>query len=100
MEFVSQTGRRRPQTNNLVDALLLNTRRIGHGFALHKHPYLLEEVKNRTICVEVNPISNQVQCSEPRRQGKALGSWEQKWNTFITTTVRDLIPGRDDVVAG
>uniref|UniRef100_A0A8D8B7V0 Adenosine deaminase n=1 Tax=Culex pipiens TaxID=7175 RepID=A0A8D8B7V0_CULPI len=45
---------------NLVDAILLGTKRIGHGYALVKHPHLLKEIKRRQICVEVNPISNQV----------------------------------------
>ncbi|XP_053686750.1 adenosine deaminase 2-like [Sabethes cyaneus] len=45
---------------NIVDAILLGTKRIGHGFALLKHPNLLSEVKRRNVCVEVNPVSNQV----------------------------------------
>ncbi|KAI8044491.1 hypothetical protein M5D96_000660 [Drosophila gunungcola] len=45
---------------NLLDALLLNTTRIGHGYALAKHPILLNAVKTRQIAVEVSPISNQV----------------------------------------
>ncbi|XP_059610074.1 adenosine deaminase 2-like [Phlebotomus argentipes] len=45
---------------NLIDAILMNTTRIGHGYALLKHPYLLEIVKKRRIGIEVNPISNQV----------------------------------------
>ncbi|ALC46795.1 Adgf-C [Drosophila busckii] len=45
---------------NLLDALLLNTTRIGHGFALAKHPLLMNAVKTRQIAVEINPISNQV----------------------------------------
>uniref|UniRef100_A0A1I8NZC1 Adenosine deaminase n=1 Tax=Stomoxys calcitrans TaxID=35570 RepID=A0A1I8NZC1_STOCA len=45
---------------NLLDAILLNTTRIGHGFALMKHPVLWNEVKNRDIAIEVSPISNQV----------------------------------------
>ncbi|XP_055680034.1 adenosine deaminase 2-like [Lutzomyia longipalpis] len=45
---------------NLIDAILLNTTRIGHGYALIKHPYLLDVVKKKRIGIEVNPISNQV----------------------------------------
>lgn len=46
--------------NNLIDAILLGTSRIGHGFALVKHPKLMEEVKSQDIAIELNPISNQV----------------------------------------
>lgn len=45
---------------NLVDAILLGTKRIGHGYALSKHPQLLKLVKERDIAIEVNPLSNQV----------------------------------------
>ncbi|XP_051167914.1 adenosine deaminase 2-like isoform X2 [Leptopilina boulardi] len=45
---------------NLIDAILLNTKRIGHGFALPKHPKLMELVKKKNIAIEVNPISNQI----------------------------------------
>lgn len=45
---------------NLLDALLLNTTRIGHAFALVKHPILMNAVKTRQIAVELSPISNQV----------------------------------------
>lgn len=49
-----------PTDENLVDAILLNTRRIGHGYALASHPFLMELVKRMGIAIEVNPISNQV----------------------------------------
>ncbi|XP_071634278.1 adenosine deaminase 2 [Temnothorax longispinosus] len=45
---------------NLFDAILLNTKRIGHGYALTKHPFLWKLVQQLGIAVEVCPISNQV----------------------------------------
>lgn len=45
---------------NLYDAILLGTRRIGHGFSLYKHPLLIDMVKEKRILVESCPISNEV----------------------------------------
>ncbi|XP_046383726.1 adenosine deaminase 2-like isoform X1 [Ischnura elegans] len=45
---------------NLVDAVLLNTTRLGHGYAILKHPLVMQRVKEQGIAIEVNPISNQV----------------------------------------
>uniref|UniRef100_V5GQC6 Adenosine deaminase n=2 Tax=Anoplophora glabripennis TaxID=217634 RepID=V5GQC6_ANOGL len=45
---------------NLFDAILLNTTRIGHGYAILKHPALYDVVKERKIALEISPISNQV----------------------------------------
>lgn len=45
---------------NLFDAVLLGTRRIGHAFSLYKHPVLVEMVKQKNILVEACPISNEV----------------------------------------
>jgi adenosine deaminase CECR1 len=45
---------------NILDAVLLNTSRIGHGFNLNRWHQLSSEVKSRGIAIEVNPISNQV----------------------------------------
>jgi adenosine deaminase CECR1 len=45
---------------NLIDAVLLNSKRIGHGFALPKHPEALRLVKERNIALEICPISNEV----------------------------------------
>lgn len=46
--------------NNLFDAVLLGTRRIGHGFSLYKHPLLVDLVREKRILVESCPISNEV----------------------------------------
>lgn len=43
-----------------IDAILLGTKRIGHGYAVTKNPVVLQEIKRRDICIEVNPVSNQV----------------------------------------
>jgi adenosine deaminase CECR1 len=48
---------------NLFDAILLNATRIGHAYAVIKHPKLLKLLKEKDIPVEVNPISNQVRRS-------------------------------------
>jgi adenosine deaminase CECR1 len=46
--------------HNLYDAVLLGTRRIGHGFSLYKHPLLIDLVRDKKILIESCPISNEV----------------------------------------
>ncbi|GAB1210728.1 hypothetical protein APSETT445_009525 [Aspergillus pseudonomiae] len=45
---------------NLFDAILLGSRRIGHGFSLYKHPLLIDMIKQHQILIECCPISNKV----------------------------------------
>ncbi|CAO2655326.1 Nn.00g103900.m01.CDS01 [Neocucurbitaria sp. VM-36] len=53
-----------PANSNLYDAVILKAKRIGHGFALMKHPHLVERFKKTAtspgICVELCPISNEL----------------------------------------
>jgi adenosine deaminase CECR1 len=53
-----------PQNSNLYDAVVLESKRIGHGFALMKHPHLVEKFKktatSKGICIELCPISNEL----------------------------------------
>jgi adenosine deaminase CECR1 len=53
-------GSKDPANSNLYDAVLLNAKRVGHGFSLLKHPFLVEEFKRRKICVELCPTSNEL----------------------------------------
>lgn len=47
------------RNTNVVDAILLNSKRIGHGLNLNKHSYLLDHIRDEKICLEICPISNQ-----------------------------------------
>ncbi|KAL6709209.1 hypothetical protein ACN47E_002025 [Coniothyrium glycines] len=53
-----------PRNSNLYDAVILESKRIGHGFALMKHPHLVEKFRrsktSKGICVELCPISNEL----------------------------------------
>ena len=57
---------------NLWDALLLKSKRIGHGFALAKHPLIMQKMRDQGICVELCPISNEILGLTPRVNGHAM----------------------------
>lgn len=73
---------------------MLGSKRIGHGYALSKHPVLLKMVKERDIAVEVNPISNQVM--KNIRNWKEFVDWPEEINktVFLLEKVLKLV---DDI---
>jgi adenosine deaminase CECR1 len=53
-------GTNDPVNSNLFDVVVLNAKRIGHGYSILKHPRLIEEFKKRNICIELCPVSNEL----------------------------------------
>jgi adenosine deaminase CECR1 len=49
-----------PTDGNLFDAILLGSKRIGHGYALPKHPILMQMCREKGIALEICPISNEI----------------------------------------
>lgn len=49
-----------PTDANIIDAILLGTKRIGHANSLIKHPYLFRRIAVEHIGLEINVISNAV----------------------------------------
>lgn len=45
---------------NLYDAVLMDSKRIGHGVNLMMHSGLMNTIKEQKICIECCPVSNQV----------------------------------------
>ncbi|RKF79227.1 Adenosine deaminase 2-A [Golovinomyces cichoracearum] len=45
---------------NIYDAILLNAKRIGHGYSIARHPFLMKIMREKRIAVESCPISNEV----------------------------------------
>ena len=48
----------RGENKEIEIALRCNIDRLGHGFNLYRYPELKEEVKSKSICIEVCPVSN------------------------------------------
>jgi adenosine deaminase CECR1 len=57
---------------NLFDAVLLNAKRIGHGYAIARHPLLMKMFRERNIAIESCPISNEVLGLTPITAGHHL----------------------------
>ena len=60
-QIIMHAGESYKRTNTeLYDAILLGSKRLGHGFNLAMHPNLVNIVKNDQICVECCPVSNKL----------------------------------------
>jgi len=46
------------RNQEIYDAVLLGTKRIGHGFHLTYHSSMMSIVKEKEICIECCPVSN------------------------------------------
>lgn len=57
---------------NLYDAILLNSKRIGHGYAMASHPVLMKVFKERNMAIESCPISNEILGLTPNMAGHNL----------------------------
>ncbi|KAF2169868.1 hypothetical protein M409DRAFT_64854 [Zasmidium cellare ATCC 36951] len=60
LDSEAEAGFHNPDNSNLYDSLLLNAKRIGHGYALLKHPQLVKKYSDAKICLELCPISNEL----------------------------------------
>ncbi|KAL1388134.1 hypothetical protein HDK64DRAFT_125210 [Phyllosticta capitalensis] len=50
-----------PHCSNLYEAVLLHSKRVGHGFSLLKHPpEFVDKFKAAGICIELCPVSNEM----------------------------------------
>ncbi|KAL2129359.1 hypothetical protein VTI74DRAFT_7896 [Chaetomium olivicolor] len=52
----AESGEGAETESNLFDAILLGTRRIANAASLHRHPRLVEAVKDKRILVEASPV--------------------------------------------
>jgi adenosine deaminase CECR1 len=58
-KVILHAGESTDKTNkNVVDAILLGSARLGHGINLSFNPAILDLVKERNVCVEINLVSN------------------------------------------
>ncbi len=61
MEYFFHAGETMSSANeNLLDVVMLQTQRIGHGFGLFIIPKLIPTIREKAIAIECCPFSNQV----------------------------------------
>ncbi|KAH9928471.1 Metallo-dependent hydrolase [Epithele typhae] len=83
-----------PADMNLYDAILLGTKRIGHGFSLVKHPKIMQVCREREILIEVCPISNEVLPDDPGMFGY-MGVSFDFFQVLVASNVNGIITMRE-----
>ena len=59
INFIFHAGESTQKNNlNIIDAILMDCKRIGHGLAIAYHPVLMERLIEHNICIEINLVSN------------------------------------------
>lgn len=53
-----QCGANQPDNDNIYDAIAFGAKRIGNGYHIAFQPTLIDEVKERNICIECHPVAN------------------------------------------
>ena len=69
--------------DNIMAAVCLNTKRIGHGFNLYRFPAVLDEVVKKEICLEICPISNQLLRYSPDLRSHPMGEYIKRNVPFV-----------------
>jgi hypothetical protein len=61
MDYFFHDGESNWHTNyNVVDAVMLGSKRVGHGFNIDMRPGVVAKAIRDNICFEISPISNQI----------------------------------------
>jgi adenosine deaminase CECR1 len=81
--------------DNLFDAVLLESPRIGHGFNLFRYPTLYPAVKTKGIALEVCPISNQLLGLTPDLRLHPAGGYIKAGIPCVLSSDDPLIFGND-----
>lgn len=69
--------------DNVIAAVCLNTKRIGHGFNLYRFPAVLDKVVKDKICLEICPISNQLLRYSPDLRSHPIGEYMKRGVPFV-----------------
>lgn len=69
--------------DNVMAAVCLDTKRIGHGFNLYRFPVVLDEVVKNEICLEICPISNQLLRYSPDLRSHPMGEYIKRNVPFV-----------------